>query len=82
MNKHDHLQMLARGADAFANDGVLSGDELAELIDIALRDGHFSKDEVRVLENLLAKLQPGEVTGEIQCQLRELFNRHQISLNL
>ena len=68
----DYLEMSFRSINCFADDGKLDADELAEIFAIALRDGKVDANEVRVLNNIIKRLTPGELTEEMKAQLKEI----------
>ena len=68
----DYLEMSFRSINCFADDGKLDADELAEIFAIALRDGKVDANEVRVLNNIIKRLTPEELTEEMKAQLKEI----------
>lgn len=71
----DYLEMAWRSIECFSNDGTLRVDELQRLLDIALKDGVVDDNEKRILRRIVGKLNPAELTVEMQAQLAEL-RRH------
>lgn len=67
-----HLQIALKSITAFANDGRLELSELEDLLAIAEQDGSISADEARVLEGVFARLQPGELTPEVQARIEQV----------
>lgn len=74
----DHLEIAFRSIECFGDDGKLSVDELQKLLDIALRDGHVSADEKRILGNIIKRLNASELTPEMQEKVSSL--RRQLNL--
>lgn len=68
----DYLEMTFRSINAFANDGTLDAEELGELVEIALRDGHIDANEKRVLENVLSRLNDEDLNDELSESVEEL----------
>lgn len=68
----DYLEMTFRSINCFANDGRIDSSELKEIFDIALRDGNIDKNEIRVLENIISKIQPDEIDAPMKEQLNEI----------
>ena len=54
----DHIEMALRSAEGFANDGKLDASELQEILDIAERDKLIDHDEIRVLRNIISRIDP------------------------
>ncbi|WP_229794208.1 hypothetical protein [Arenicella chitinivorans] len=71
----DHVEMALKAAEAFANDGKLDARELTAIIDIAERDSVIDQEEIRVLRNIIARLEPAEVTPALRAKLAELFDK-------
>jgi len=71
----DHIEMALKAAEAFANDGKLDAQELTSIINIAERDGVIDQDEVRVLRNTLARVDPSEVDPAMRAKLAELLEK-------
>ncbi len=82
MANRDHLDMLLKASEAFVEDGTLTGHAFKKIVAIAERDGQFSADETRVLGNILATLDVGEVDGDIKRQLSDLIHRYGLELDL
>ncbi len=71
----DHIEMALKSASGFANDGKLDAKELTEIIDLAERDGVVDQDEIRVLRNIIARIDPGEVNGPMRAKLAEILEK-------
>ncbi len=61
-----------KSIQCFANDGRLLVDELDELLSIALRDGVVDEDEQRVLNNIIDRLNPDELTTDMLDKIAEV----------
>lgn len=68
----DYLEMSFRSIRLFADDGSFCPANLREIVDIALRDGIVDGNEKRVLQGILGRLQPQELTQELKAQLERL----------
>ncbi len=71
----DYLHLSFKSIECFANDGKLDADELGKLIAIAERDGVIDQNEIRVLRNIIARIQPDEVDAAMQQRLAELSRK-------
>jgi DnaJ-domain-containing protein 1 len=71
----DYLEMAWRSIECFSNDGTLRVDELQRLLDIALKDGVVDDNEKRILRSIVGKLNPAELTTQMQARLAEV-RRH------
>ena len=71
----DYLEMAWRSIECFSNDGTLRVDELQRLLDIALKDGVVDDNEKRILRSIVGKLNPAELTAEMQARLADV-RRH------
>jgi len=71
----DHIEMALKAAEAFANDGKLDAQELTAIINIAEHDGVIDQDEVRVLRNTIARIDPSEIDPAMQAKLAELLEK-------
>lgn len=68
----DYLEMSFRSIRLFADDGTFSHANFKEILDIALRDGVVDANERRVLQGIIGRLQPQEITHEMKAQLERL----------
>ena len=60
---------------AFANDGVISKEELAMMERLALSDGKVDEDECRVLEMIFSRVDAGKTDPEVLEEIAR-FRRH------
>jgi hypothetical protein len=68
----DYLEMTFRSIECFSNDGKLDADELMSIANIALRDGQVDENEKRVLKNIVDRLNPAELSDELQEKISGL----------
>ncbi len=68
----DYLEMSFRSIECFSNDGKLDAKELASILAIAERDGNIDQNEIRVLRNIISKIEPHEVDEEMQGTLKKV----------
>lgn len=71
----DYLEMSFRSIECFANDGKLDAEELGRILDIAEKDGQIDQNEIRVLNNIISKIEPHEVDAAMQSKLDELSKK-------
>lgn len=71
MNKEnrDFLEMAFRSIRCFSDDGRLDAAELGKILAIAEQDGEVDANELRVLGNIVARIQPHEIDAAMQAQL-------------
>lgn len=72
----DYLEMAFRSIQCFANDGRLLVHELQEIFDIAMRDGVVDQNEKRILQNIFARLDASELTGEMVEKISQIRTAH------
>ncbi|QGX38507.1 hypothetical protein [Permianibacter aggregans] len=70
--KRDYLELTYRSINCFANDGKLDVHELDRLIAIAMKDGVIDANEKRVLENIIGRLTPSELSAEMSQKVNAL----------
>lgn len=70
--KRDYLELTYRSINCFANDGKLDVYELDRLIAIAMKDGIIDANEKRVLENIIGRLTPSELSAEMNQKVNAL----------
>jgi len=58
--------------NSFMVDGRLDIEEPEQIINIAKRDGIVDANEKRVLAEIIARLTPEELTGEMQRHIEEV----------
>lgn len=68
----DHLEMAFHSIHCFADDGRLDATELDRLVAIAERDGCIDDDEIRVLHNIISRIQPHEIDAAMKARLDAL----------
>jgi len=71
----DHLEMAFHSIHCFSDDGRLDAAELARIVAIAERDGVTDADELRVLGNIIGRIQPHELDASMQAQLAEIARK-------
>ena len=71
----DHLEMALKSIEAFQNGGKIDGDELSNIITIAERDCTIDQNEIRVLRNIVKRIDPEEVDAELQAVLTSLSKK-------
>ena len=74
--RRDYLELAYRSIQCFTDDGKLDAAELDRLLAVAVRDGAVDANEKRVLENIFARLQPAELTPEIQVRIDTIRQRY------
>ena len=72
----DYLEMSFHSINCFANDGKLDVGELEKILEIALRDGVVDANEKRVMQNIISRLTPSEMTAEMQAKVKEIQEKH------
>lgn len=75
MESRDYLEMAFKVAEMFANDGQLTANELSELLSIAERDGKIDNNEIRVLTNVISKIQSHELSAEMLEKMKEVQSK-------
>ena len=71
----DYLEMSFRSIECFSNDGKLDAKELASILAIAERDGNIDQNEIRVLRNIISKIEPHEVDEEMQAMIKKVSEK-------
>jgi uncharacterized membrane protein YebE (DUF533 family) len=71
----DYLEMSFRSIECFSNDGKLDAKELASILAIAERDGNIDQNEIRVLRNIISKIEPHEVDEEMQAMIKRVSEK-------
>jgi len=74
-NAKDHIQMALKSVEGFADGGKLSAEKLAEIVDIAERDGVIDQDEIRVLRSIISRIDPGDVDDSMRAKLAEILEK-------
>lgn len=71
----DYIEMSIRASEYFSNDGRFDAQEMGKLIAIAERDGVIDQDEIRVLRNIIARINPDEVDDAMKAKLAEILEK-------
>lgn len=50
--------MTFRSIECFANDGKIDAVELGKILEVAEKDGTIDHNEIRVLRNIISRIQP------------------------
>ena len=74
----DYLEMAFRSIQCFADDGKLLVHELDSLVDIARRDGVVDANEKRILQGIIARLNPAELTEAMNAKITSLRTELQL----
>ncbi len=71
----DYLEMTFRSIECFSNDGKLDAKELGQILRIAEKDGNIDQNEIRVLRNIISKIKPNEVDGDMKEILKSVSDK-------
>lgn len=71
----DYLEMSFRSIQCFSNDGKLDAHELGKILDIAEKDGKIDNNEIRVLQNIIARIKPNEVDSAMKQKMMEISEK-------
>lgn len=71
----DYLEMSFRSIQCFSDDGKLNAHELGKILDIAQSDGKIDNNEIRVLQNIIARIKPHEVDEAMRKVLKEISEK-------
>jgi tellurite resistance protein len=71
----DYIEMSIRASEFFSSDGKFDAQEMGQLIAIAERDGVIDQDEIRVLRNIISRINPDEVDGAMKAKLAEILEK-------
>ena len=71
----DYIEMSFRTIQCFADDGKIDATELAKILEIAERDGEIDQNEIRVLRNIISKIEPHEIDDAMKAKLEEISNK-------
>jgi uncharacterized membrane protein YebE (DUF533 family) len=71
----DYLEISFRSIECFSNDGKLDAKELASILAIAEKDGNIDQNEIRVLRNIISKIEPHEVDEEMQAMIKKVSEK-------
>jgi len=72
----DYLEMAFHSIQCFSDDGRLDAAELEKILAIAERDGVTDSNELRVLGNIIARIQPDEIDAAMQAQLAKIAGKY------
>jgi hypothetical protein len=75
----DWQEMKRKAFDAYLDDGVMSVEELEQIVDIGCADGDFDEREKEVLVSVIAGLTPDDMTDEMWLKVDDLI--HKFKLN-
>lgn len=71
----DYIEMSILASKFFGSDGKFDAQEMGELIAIAERDGVIDQDEIRVLRNIVSRINPNEVDDAMKAKLAEILEK-------
>ncbi len=71
----DYLEMSFRSIECFSNDGKLDAKELGQILAIAEKDGEIDHNEIRVLRNIISKVEPEEIDDSMRLKLKEVSDK-------
>lgn len=71
----DYIEMSILASDFFSSDNKFDAQEMGELIAIAERDGVIDQDEIRVLRNIISRINPDEVDDAMKAKLAEILEK-------
>ncbi|MCU7958995.1 MAG: hypothetical protein KZQ58_03155 [gamma proteobacterium symbiont of Bathyaustriella thionipta] len=71
----DYLEMSFHSIQCFSKDGKLQAHELGQILEIAERDGVIDNNEMRVLQNIIARIKPHEVDDAMKAKLDEISEK-------
>jgi hypothetical protein len=72
----DYLEMTYRSIQCFALDGRFQLAEFEALLAIALRDGVIDANEQRILNAIINRLSPAELSGAVGERIAQLRSQH------
>lgn len=76
----DFLEMAFHSIRCFSDDGRLDAAELGRILAIAERDGVADDNELRVLGNIIARIQPDEIDAAMRMQLVEIADKYGLAV--
>ncbi len=74
-NAKDNIEMVLKSAEGFRRGGKLNARELGEILDIAERDGVIDQDEIRVLRNIISRIDPLEIDNAMRHKMTEILEK-------
>lgn len=72
----DYLEMTYRSIQCFALDGRFQLAEFEALLVISLRDGVIDANEQRILNAIINRLRPSELSGTVGERIAQLRAQH------
>ena len=75
MSNRDHIEMVLKSIEAFQESGNIESEKLTEIIQIAEKDGVIDQNEIRVLRNIIAKVDPTDVDDDLKGVLQSLSTK-------
>ena len=78
--KRDHIDLAHYSVEVFANDRILTENELDNMIDIILRDGVIDQDEERVFKFLISALKSYDITPPMREKIESLEKKYEVAL--
>ena len=80
MSRYSDWQEMKRQAfNAYLDDGVMSVDELEQIVEIGCADGDFDDREKAVLINVISKLTRDDMTDEMWLKVDELIEKFKLN---
>lgn len=76
----EFLEMAFHSIRCFSDDGRLDAAELGRILAIAERDGVADDNELRVLGNIIARIQPDEIDAAMRMQLVEIADKYGLAV--
>jgi len=71
----DYLEMSFRSIECFSNDGKLDSNELEKILGIAEKDGVIDQNEIRVLKNIISRIEPNEIDEAMKATLKKVSDK-------
>jgi len=71
----DYLEMSFRSIECFSNDGKLDSNELEKTLGIAEKDGVIDQNEIRVLKNIISRIEPNEIDEAMKATLKKVSDK-------
>lgn len=74
-DSRDYLELSSAAIECFSNDGRIDAAELQSLLEIAERDEVVDDNEKRVLRNVISRIKPDEIDGEMKSVLSKVLDQ-------
>lgn len=74
-NTKDYIEMALKSAEGFRRGGKLNARELGGILEIAERDGIIDINEIRVLRNIISRIDSSEVDDAMRQKMAELLEK-------